>query len=290
MMNSSNSSSHTALLFFVQKTTRILLILALSFFIGFIDYLTGPDYTFSLFYLILPTFAAWKMSRPLALFAAFTNSFIWLWGDFSSERFSLAASIYVWNFASRLIILIIVGILVSSVRKSMDQEKKLSRVDPLTKALNLRAFKELLEVEINRSLRYNHSMTLVYFDIDNFKSVNDTFGHAVGDKVLATISKAVKKTIRQNDVFGRLGGDEFAILLVETDTKEAHLAVSKVQKALEPIIQKNKWPISLSIGVLTFMDSFCDSEKAISLADQLMYSVKKSTKNDANYAIYTDDE
>jgi diguanylate cyclase (GGDEF)-like protein len=167
-------------------------------------------------------------------------------------------------------------------------KKKLARTDPLTYALNSRAFNETLELEIKRSLRYRHSLTLVYLDIDNFKSVNDKFGHKTGDNVLATIGGVIHDSIRQNDVLGRLGGDEFAILLVETDPIEARTVVAKLQEVLTPTIQKNDWPISLSFGVLSCTDTFCSAEKMISVADQLMYSVKKRTKNSANFAIYSD--
>jgi diguanylate cyclase (GGDEF)-like protein len=184
--------------------------------------------------------------------------------------------------------LLLVGVLVSSLRKSLDLEKELSSTDHLTKALNSRAFMKVLDQEITRSLRYHHPISLVYLDIDNFKTVNDLFGHNVGDRVLATISHVIRNSIRQNDSLGRLGGDEFAILLVETGPDEACTAVSKLQETLMLAIKKNNWPISLSFGVLSCTETFCTPEKMISLADQLMYSVKKSTKNNAKFAIYSD--
>ena len=145
-----------------------------------------------------------------------------------------------------------------------------------------------MDLEIKRSLRYGHSLTLVYLDIDNFKSVNDRFGHKTGDNVLATIGSVIHDSIRQNDVLGRLGGDEFAILLVETDPLEALTVVTKLQEILRPTIKKNGWPISLSLGVLSCTNTFCSAEKMISIADELMYSVKKGTKNNANFAIYSE--
>jgi len=166
----------------------------------------------------------------------------------------------------------------------------MSRTDPLTNALNSRAFNEALDLEIKRSLRYLHSLTLVYTDIDNFKSVNDMFGHKIGDNVLATIGNVILNLIRQNDVLDRLGGDEFAIILVEADQLAARTALAKLQETLMLIIQKNNWPISLSFGVLSCTKTFCSPEKMISVADQLMYSVKKSTKNNANFEVYSEGE
>jgi diguanylate cyclase (GGDEF)-like protein len=290
MQNTSNIFRQISRSSIARTTSQTLLILVLSFVIGLVDYLTGPDFTFSPFYLIPPSLAAWKMSRQLALFAALINSLTWLWVDFSSGRFQPTLPIYAWNFTSRLISLLVVGLLISWLRKSMDHEKKLARTDPLTDALNSRAFNETLDLEIKRSLRYGHSLTLVYLDVDNFKSVNDRFGHKIGDIVLATIGNLIRDSIRQNDVLGRLGGDEFAILLVETDPIEAHLVVAKLQEMLMLTIQKNSWPISLSFGVLSCTNTFCSAEAMISIADQLMYSVKKSTKNNANFAIFSDIE
>jgi len=107
-----------------RTTSQTLLILVLSFVIGLVDYLSGPDFTFSPFYLIPPSLAVWKMSRRLALFAAFINSLTWLWVDFSSGRFQPTPPVYAWNFTSRLISLLVVGLLISWLRKSMDHEKK----------------------------------------------------------------------------------------------------------------------------------------------------------------------
>ena len=129
MQNISNGLRQMYQSLIVRKILQTLLILLLSFGIGLVDYLTGPDFTFSPFYLIPPSLAAWKMSRPLALFAAFINSLTWLWVDFSSGRFQPTVPVYAWNFTSRLISLLVVGFLISWLRKSMDHEKKLARTD-----------------------------------------------------------------------------------------------------------------------------------------------------------------
>jgi diguanylate cyclase (GGDEF)-like protein len=270
-----------------RQVLQISISLFLSIMIGLVDFLTGPDFTFSPFYLIPPMFTAWKMSGRFALFISFVTSITWLWVDFSSKRYSLVTPVYTWNFFSRLILLLVVVFLLSSLKKSMEREKSLSSTDHLTKAVNSRVFKELLDLEIKRSIRYHHSLTLAYVDIDNFKLINDWYGHAVGDKVLATISNEIRLSIRQNDNLGRLGGDEFAMLLVETDSAAARNVVTNIQARLTTVIRENNWPISCSFGVLSCTDSFCTPEEMINLADQLMYSVKKSTKNSANFATFS---
>ena len=256
--------------------------------IGLLDELSGSDYTISLFYLFPPALAAWIMSRRLALFASVINAFVWSWVDLSSGRFTVAVPVYAWNFSSRLISLMIIGMLVFTLRKALDHEKQFSRTDHLTQALNARAFKELLELEMNRSLRYQHPITLAYLDVDNFKEVNDTLGHEEGDHVLSELSASIKKSIRQNDVVGRLGGDEFAILLVETGPMAARKVVAQLQAELNLIIVRHSWPISLSFGVISCSDEYCSAEEMIRMADHAMYSVKKSTKNDAKYITWSE--
>ena len=108
-----------------------------------------------------------------------------------------------------------------------------SRSDPLTGVANSRVFLELLKREIARARRYKRPLTLAYLDLDNFKSVNDILGHAMGDKVLQTVVSTVNANIRVTDVVGRLGGDEFVLLLPETDMQGARSGRSCVRSEVE---------------------------------------------------------
>jgi len=272
----------------IKKGFAIVFLVILSVLIGFIDLLSGSDFSFAPCYLISPSLAAWYLSKEWAFFISLLNSTLWLWVDFSSGRYSPIFPVYAWNFTSRLIFLVVVVILISSIRTSLDHEKLLSRTDSLTAALNSRSFRETLTQEIDRSIRYQHPLTLVYLDIDNFKLVNDRLGHKAGDEVLSAVAKEIQRSIRQTDILGRLGGDEFAILLIEAGPDAALNTVTKIRANLTRVIKRNDWPISLSFGVLTSIHDFCQAEKMVKLADELMYSVKKSTKNDAAFAIYNE--
>lgn len=103
--------------------------------------------------------------------------------------------------------------LLSELKKAYEREKILAHTDGLTKVYNRRYFLDILSLEAKRSIRYNHYLTLAYFDVDNFKPINDNLGHTQGDKLLCLIATTVKKNIRQTDIVARLGGDEFALLL-----------------------------------------------------------------------------
>jgi diguanylate cyclase (GGDEF)-like protein len=127
-------------------------------------------------------------------------------------------------------------------------------------------------------------VSLVYFDIDGFKSINDDYGHQTGDNLLKQLGRTIGSTLRKYDIFGRMGGDEFAILLPETDQEEAKSIVKRIQQDVENAAGRLVLPVSLSIGVVTTSGgSDVSIDELLQHADKLMYSIKKTTKNAAAY-------
>jgi diguanylate cyclase (GGDEF)-like protein len=122
-------------------------------------------------------------------------------------------------------------------------------------------------------------MTLAYIDCDNFKAINDCFGHQTGDNLLCSVANTLQKSIRVTDIVARLGGDEFAILLPETGYEQAEVVIRKIQKILLDVMQKNRWPITFSFGVVTFHSPPNTVDEIIKRSDALMYSAKQSGKN-----------
>ena len=155
--------------------------------------------------------------------------------------------------------------------------------DDLTSLYNSRHFSELIDYEIERAKRYNNKLSLVFFDIDYFKKVNDTHGHLVGSRILSEIGALVKKSTRRSNLAARYGGDEFVILLPSTDKAGA----IKMANDLLDIIRNNKFkadddtPINLtaSFGVATYPTDADDKPELVRLADMAMYSVKESGRN-----------
>ena len=127
----------------------------------------------------------------------------------------------------------------------------------------------------------------MYLDLDNFKQVNDKFGHDEGDLLIKFIADELKRHLRSTDIVARLGGDEFAILLPEAEQQEAKVVISKVHSHLtEQLRQKHSF-VTLSAGAVTYIATPNSIVETIKLADQLMYSVKNSTKNGIQYSLYS---
>lgn len=173
----------------------------------------------------------------------------------------------------------------AELRWHLERERKFSRLDPVTGVCNLRALNEAARSELERLRRYDRPVSIAYIDVDDFKCVNDTLGHGMGDKLLRLIGHAVKKELRALDVVARVGGDEFAILLPETDGERAHLVMSRIQREVYQVCKELLGrPLTLSIGVKTFVQAPATVEDMLHDADQLMYTVKHDHKDAVAFA------
>jgi diguanylate cyclase (GGDEF)-like protein/PAS domain S-box-containing protein len=165
------------------------------------------------------------------------------------------------------------------LQAALESEKTLARVDFLTGIPNRRTFEQALALEGKRSRRYGRPITLVYLDVDNFKIMNDRYGHATGDELLKMIGEVLERSVRSTDVAARLGGDEFAILLPETDESNAGVLVAKLRQSLLKAIEPKGWPATFSFGVVTFPIAPVSVEEMIKRADEFMYEAKRGGKS-----------
>jgi diguanylate cyclase (GGDEF)-like protein len=155
-------------------------------------------------------------------------------------------------------------------------------MDALTQTHNRRYFNEALEREYNRSLRYRRALSLILFDIDHFKQINDTYGHVAGDSVLRQLSLVVKPRLRQQDVLARVGGEEFAVLLPEVDLQGARVAAEKVRKLVEGarfLVDNKEFGCTVSIGVTTFDARVQSPAMLYEMADKNLYAAKTGGRN-----------
>jgi diguanylate cyclase (GGDEF)-like protein/PAS domain S-box-containing protein len=166
-----------------------------------------------------------------------------------------------------------------SERKRMDKKlKKLATTDILTGAYNRIGFDEIVAREMESVKRYNKTLSVILFDIDHFKRVNDKFGHNFGDTVLKNIGTIVKKTIRKVDYFIRWGGEEFLILSEETDKEQAYILAERIRKDIEKFSFNNLAHVTISCGVAECKKE--DTENTfIKRADDAMYKAKRKGRN-----------
>jgi len=159
---------------------------------------------------------------------------------------------------------------------------RLTTVDGLTQVYNKRYFLEVLEREISRGHRYGRDLSLIMFDIDHFKKVNDTFGHLAGDYVLKHLASVIKERIRREDIMARYGGEEFAIVLPEIDNYNARQFAEKIRRIVERTTFKfedTKIPITISIGVASATPDITGPNEFIKISDENLYEAKRRGRN-----------
>jgi diguanylate cyclase (GGDEF)-like protein len=175
-----------------------------------------------------------------------------------------------------------------ALRKSEETLRLLAITDPLTGLYNRRYFYELAEVEIHKSTRYSRPLSVMMFDIDFFKRINDAFGHSAGDMVLKMMARIAKEMLRKSDIPARYGGEEFIVFLPETSASEAATVAERLRKQIENTIvqaENHQITVTASFGVSDFFKEMNhgDHEKMlsefISSADQALYESKNTGRN-----------
>ncbi len=247
--------------------------------------LSGFEISFAFFYLIPVAFTAWFIGQRWGFGISALSAVTWIEAFRLSGGTVSAPIILFWNASTRLGFFIVVTILLVLLRQALDQARSLSRSDGLTGVMNSRAFRELATAEILRARRYSRPFTVAYIDLDNFKVVNDRFGHSTGDALLLTVAGIMRDTLRSSDLIARMGGDEFALLFPETEGEAAHAGIEKLRTALLAEMAEREWPVTFSIGVLTCESSPSTADDLIAAVDALMYEVKRGTKNDVAYSV-----
>lgn len=159
-----------------------------------------------------------------------------------------------------------------------DTLEYLVNYDGLTKIHNRRFFNEYLNSEIQKAIRFNRALSLIIFDIDHFKRVNDTYGHSVGDNVLKELSLLVQNSIRKCDVLARIGGEEFAIIASDTNIESANTLSEKLRGLVEDHKFLDIGGITISIGFTQFTLGD-DSNSIFKRADDALYKAKKNGRN-----------
>lgn len=272
------------------QARRILLVLSYSLIIviGVIDYLTGYELAFSPFYLFPVIFVTWLGGIRAGSAASVLSAVAWWVADFLTGHTYSFPVIYFYNTVLRLLNFMVVAYLVERLKREMENENQLARSDVITGIANARSFFEFLEAEVIRSARYNHPLTVAYIDLDNFKQINDRFGHMAGNQALRDTARVLRACLRRVDFVARIGGDEFALVLPETSVEDAPAVCARILACLMDEMKKQNWPVTFSMGGVTAVSvSGVSAEKLLQQADNLMYQVKRNGKNSLLCAAYT---
>jgi diguanylate cyclase (GGDEF)-like protein len=253
--------------------------------VGWVDVLNEPEMGLSLFYLVPILAAGWWLNVRMAIVCAVFAAACWFAADVISHR-DIAMALSIWNAATRLAIYVLVGTLFATLKRdryrlqeSLRNETTLARTDFLTGLPNTRAFLERLKGEVSRVRRRSEPVCVGYVDLDNFKKVNDMYGHLAGDGLLKDVARTITQAVRSCDDVGRLGGDEFGVLLVDTSADGAPVVGQRLVDRVSALA--SGYPgagLGASVGIAFVESPPDDVEMLLREADRAAYEAKSAGK------------
>jgi diguanylate cyclase (GGDEF)-like protein len=253
--------------------------------VGLLDYATGYETSLSLFYLGPVAMAAWYTGRRGAIAIAVLAGITWLLADMASGHTYSHPLITLWELLARLGVFLVQGLLLVALRDALARERHLARTDVLTGLSTRRAFEEQFEHDFRLAQRRHSPITLAFLDLDDFKIMNDTYGHLEGDHVLRVTGRVLKESMRVVDTAARFGGDEFVLVFPDTDAHGAEEAIAKIRQGLRQCLESEAPKVTFSIGAITFLDVPPSVNEALKAADALMYDAKRRGKGIALFRV-----
>jgi diguanylate cyclase (GGDEF)-like protein len=254
--------------------------------IGWIDYVTGPDVALSLLYLLPVAVAGWYGGVTVAIFVGAAAGTASLVANLTLQGSETAVAISMWNAFTRYVIYMSEAVLLAMLHRDREKLRRLvahhstlARTDSGTSLPNARAFMEVVEEELQTARETGDPVCVAYLDLDNFKRINDTFGHAAGDEVLQRVAGALKRSIRGHDVAARLGGDEFAVLLRGVEPDAARTVGERIAARIGEIAGSYAGAaLGVTLGVAHFRAVPDNAAALLRAADGAMYAGKTSGK------------
>lgn len=247
--------------------------------VALIDYSFGHEIAFSIFYLAPVALSAWYAGRASSIGISLLACVSWLIADSAAGHEYSNDAIQIWNALVRLGFFLITALLLDIIRQRLLMEQQRSRTDSLTGLLNAGAFIDRLDYSLAFARRQQSILTLAYIDLDDFKRINDLYGHNEGDRVLRSFGHVLTTAMRDTDTAARLGGDEFAVILPNTDSAGAQEVLHKFRLRMQAAFAADPSASTCSIGVVSFLVPPANPASAIRIADRLMYKVKRQGKN-----------
>ncbi len=260
----------------------ILLVGALD---GGVARLVGFDFVTTVLYIVPVGFAAWAAGARAGIacsgFAAAVEAAVTWW----ASRGAIAPWILAVSIALELLVFLGAAFAFARLRWHLDHHRMLSRTDPLTGVGNARSFDEAIEQELERMGRAPTPLSIVYFDVDHFKGLNDSRGHVAGNELLRLVGETMRASVRATDSVARVGGDEFAVLLPRAGQDGCRLAVERLRQRLSQALRLGGFANTLSAGAVTFDGPPPLPGELLAAADRAMYQVKHGRRDGVHYEV-----
>lgn len=221
--------------------------------------------------------------------AAFSLALMWLWS--SLRDVEIGALTYLARGVTFIVLGGLLGRYAGQLRRRNEALRELAERDALTGLFNRRRFEEELRRSHYHAERYGTESALLLFDLDDFKAINDAFGHAVGDEVLRGVGVVLGQRLRTSDIAVRLGGDEFAALLPNTDLREARSVADKLSEELSRIpemLGRQHLQVTGSFGIAAVAATRESADEVLAAVDRAMYEAKRTRARDARQAKQSD--
>ncbi len=253
------------------------------------DTVSPPDYHYGPFYVLPVCLCAWSLGKRAGYLVAAIGAILWTLIQVRSGTIDGPAA-QLWNVATRFLSNAIIAGLLGTMRRTYDRERSLARTDGLTGALNRRAFQDAITAMLSRARRKGDVIILSYVDLDGFKAVNDTYGHAAGDIVLGAFARAATAELDPDDALARIGGDEFVLIQVGEAGADHFAAAEARHDRLTAALAALPYAVTCSMGVVIVSGGSTDEKALVALADALLYEVKRAGKNALRIAHSNDDD
>jgi diguanylate cyclase (GGDEF)-like protein len=240
------------------------------------DVVTDMRVSLTLFHVLSIAGVAWAAGwRPALIVAVFSLGANLLIDLKAGVHLVDGGFVFAWAIFNRLLAYVSTVLLLEWLRESQRRLKQHAQTDALTGLLNRRAFEEKCEEELRRCRRQSAPLTVAMIDLDGFKAVNDSLGHATGDAVLKLVGELLQQ-LRSGEVAARLGGDEFAVLFPASSMASAQAAIDRLSRSLEREAGERRWKVSCSVGLSSSNATDSSCEDMVQRADEAMYRHKRA--------------
>ncbi len=263
----------------LARGIMLALAIGLALTLGYVHYVSGHGYEYHVFFGLPILVVAWFLGFRPALVVVLLAVGVWFATDWAMEEDQADLFPLMFNTVMRLAIFLTGAWTLAQMRHVLDREARLAREDTLTRLANRRAFHELGHAALGPACRQETPFTAVFIDLDKFKQVNDEQGHDTGDALLCRVAEVFRAHVRAGDIVGRLGGDEFALLLPGMDDSAALAYVDDLRQRLLAAMHESGWPVTFSIGVVSYRRAPNNLETLLKEADQLMYEAKEAGRD-----------